>query len=199
MRSNKILLWTLCLAIPAVLSAQNTSKALKHVAKAEKHLAQGKLNKMLKAAKKARKNDPSLGESYALLGIYHYRNTDFENARSYFETSIEKDSNISVPRAYLGNLLFEEGEFDRALDEWSLSARLDPRNPEALASLALGFFQLGKKKEAVQLYRKALRWDKRYYDQEFLANFREGAGWGPKKLKAALALLEGVPAPRIRY
>jgi len=194
-----LILWAALAALPALLLAQGTSKALDHLAKAEKHLALGKLDKMLKQAEKARNIDPSLGESYALLGIYYYRNSDFEIARSFFETSIDKDPNISRPHAYLGNLLFEEGNSDRALDEWSLSARLDPQNPEALASLAIGFFRLGKKKEALQHYKKALRWDKRYYDEKHLADFRGGAGWGAKKLEAAVDLLKLIPAPRIRY
>lgn len=187
----------LCLSLPA--AAQNPERALDHLAKAKKHCALGKLEKMRKEAEKARTDDPSLGEAYALLGMYYYRTHDLDIAETFFKTSIEKDPNTALPRAYLGNLLYESGDEDEALDQWNLAVRLDSTNPEANASVALGFFLMGKQEEAIRYYREALRWDSRYQDVEFLADFNQGAAWGAKKLKAARELLLLVPPPRSPY
>ena len=188
------------LLIPPLFGdAKDTTKARKHLAKAAEHAARYKIKKMRKEAEKARKNDPSLGESYAYLGLYYYRKQEFEKAKKLFELSIKRNSSIALPRVYLGNVLYEVGEFDRALDQWNLASRLDDTDSEALSSLALGLYILGREKDAIQRYMQALQWDKRYHDPAFLGDFKKGAAWTPKRVKAVRPLLEKVPAPLFKY
>ena len=77
--------------------------------------------------------------------------------------------------------------------------RLDSKSPEALASYAVGLFVIGKTTEAIQQYKKAMMYDRRYYEKEFLSDRKKGAAWGPKKIDAVAPMLEKVEKPKFPY
>jgi tetratricopeptide (TPR) repeat protein len=188
------------LAIVASLSgADDLEKARKHLRKAAEHAALFDDEKMLREAQSALAKAPGVGEAYAYMGLFYFRKGDYKSARDHFEACARRDAQFAMAQVYLGNLAYEEGEMEAALDYWSASARLDLTNPEAQASFALGLFVIGQQKEAVQYYVKAMQWDKRYYDKEFLADSKKGAAWSRKKVLEVLPLLALVPKPRFKY
>ena len=106
---------------------------------------------------------------------------------------------MGIAHIYLGNLFFDQGDSDRALDEWNVGARFEDTNPEALWSLALGLFLIGKTTEATQQYKKALVYDRRYYQPQFLGDHKKGAAWSRKKVEAVAPLLQKVEKPGFPY
>ena len=177
----------------------NTDKAKKELAKAEKQLVEGNFDKMYEAAKKAQSLDASLAASYAFSGLYLYRLEQSGPAEQEFQKALTRDTNMGMAHIYLGNLFFDRGDSDRALDEWNVGARLEDSNPEALSSLALGLFLIGKTTEATQQYKKALMYDRRYYQPQFLGDRKKGAAWSKKKIDAVAPLLQKVEKPGFPY
>ena len=150
---------------------------------------------MKKQAERAREFDPSNAASYAFLGAYEFRIRRLDMAERLLQEFIERDPNLGMARTYLGNVLFERGDRDRALDQWTVGARLDPIDPEALSSLAVGLMTIDQVPEAKRLYEKALLRDRRYYDPAFLANRKKGAAWGSEKVDTLRPLIQIVPKP----
>jgi tetratricopeptide (TPR) repeat protein len=191
----------LLLAVTTLLASdpKATMKAKNKLQDAVKAASNNNFEKMYDLAREAESLDATLAEPYAYSGLYLYRTGDSASAEKDFQKALTLDPNLSMPRVYLGNILFERGDSDRALDEWFAGLRLDSKSPEALASYAVGLFVLGKTTEAIQQYKKALMYDRRYYEKEFLSDRKKGAAWGQKKGDAVAPLLEKVEKPKFPY
>ena len=174
-------------------------KARKRLRQARQHAARGEFEKMRQQAERARKSDPTNAESYAFLGSYELRMRRLDQAEQLLQSSIERDPNLGIARTYLGNVFFERGDRDRALDEWTVGARLDPTDPEALCSLAVGLLTIDQVSEAKRNYEKALLRDRRYYDPEFLVDRKKGAAWGEAKADILKPLMQTVRKPAYPY
>lgn len=179
--------------------SKSTAKAKKEIQKALKYSVENKFEKMLESARKAKTLDPSLPMPYAYSGLYLYRMEQMTAAEVDFQKSLALDPNQALARIYLGSILFDRGNSERALDEWSVGVRLESKNPEALASMALALFLIGKNTEAIQHYKRALTYDRRYYDPPFLLDRKKGAAWSKKKVDAVLPLLQKVEKPKFPY
>ncbi len=188
-----------CSAAAFSADSKSTAKAKKELQNAIKSAGNNNFEKMYESAKKAQALDPRLAGPYAYSGLYLYRVGQFDAAEKEFQKCLTLDANFAMARAYLGNILFDRGESERALDEWNASVRLDSKSPEALASIAVGLFGIGKTTEAVQQYKKALMYDRRYYEPDFLLDRKKGAAWGRKKVDAAAPLLQKIEKPKFPY
>lgn len=191
----------LALAISLAPGATDKEKqrARKHFRKAEQAAARGQFDEMRQHADAARGFDPADARSYTMLGCFALRYRRFSRAQALLDEALTRDPNQPQARTCLGSVLFEQGERERALDEWSVGARLDPKNPEALASYAVGLLTIDRTAEAKRNYETALLRDRRYHDPEYLANRAKGAGWSEDKIDVLRPLIAAVPLPAYPY
>lgn len=200
MRTTLILISLLAIGCVASLAGETkTEKARKELNKAERYAVDNKFPQMLEAAKKAQALDPLLPGPFVYSAIYFYRSEQPAAAEQDLLKALARDPNLALAHIYLGNILFDRGESERALDEWNVGVRLDDRVPEGLSSLAVGLLAIGRTTDAMQHYRKALMYDRRYYDPPFLIDRKKGAAWSQKKVDAVTPLLAKLEKPGFPY
>ena len=56
----------------------------------------------------------------------------------------------------LANLLFERNDLSGAMTQWQTASRLDPKNPDAMAGMSIGYWKMGQKRQALDSYRQAV-------------------------------------------
>jgi len=105
----------------------------------------------------ARYRDPSAydleiaGLNYVLLG-------DYLNADKWLSKSVQMDSHNWESWYYLGRTKYNENRFNEAVTAFQQALKLSPKNIKAEDNLGLAYDGLGRKPEAEQAYRDAIRW-----------------------------------------
>lgn len=200
-RRFMLLFLTPILLLPGSAQAQKRKPwaARKELRRAALFMARCQFDKMRSAAVKARKLDDTQSDIEFYLGIYDYREARNEAAELHFAAALERDPNHGLAHVYLGNILYDRGERERALDEWNVGARLEPEEPEALAASAVGFLHVQNLDEARHRMRQALMRDRRYYQTSFLADIKKGAAWSQARVDAIRVVLEQMPPPTYPY
>lgn len=102
------------------------------------------------------------------------------------------DPYLASAHCGLGYVLYQQGQLESATDHWTLSTRLDPTSPHALAGLALSQFKQAQEQAAVRTYQKVLTYDRRYTNSTFLESDK-GPKWSGQLLQDFVALLARVP------
>lgn len=81
-----------------------------------------------------------------------------KEARRRFEAALALDSGCSLARFELGNLLLEEGETARAVEEWKTLARNSPRNAGLVfEKLERAYYEMGRFVEVIRFYEELLK------------------------------------------
>ena len=131
-------------------------------------------------AKKLEKQSPL---TLYYIGYFHSRQGQSDEARLCFARAEEVDSYCCFPNRledvqvletakainpdgarapyYLGCLYYDKRQYDLAIENWELSARLDPSFPTVWRNLALARFnKQGRQQEAVEYMERAFQLDK---------------------------------------
>jgi tetratricopeptide (TPR) repeat protein len=162
---------------------------------------QGKFNKAIKTFRRALEIDPgftdaSVGLSIILndLGKYEDGQKVFEEAQTVLAKSRKKgdpymDEKLSVKHDELGELYFQYGRFDEALEQYLRALKLSTRKAEITMKVVECFVQKGDEERAI----KELRLVIREYPKFIQARLRLGVlYYHAKKVLEAVEHWEGV-------
>lgn len=193
------LLWTgLAARAGSDDAAKKKDRAQSHLIRAQRFAADYKMDKAAGEARKALEDDPGLAEAHVYLGLQPLHAGDFKEAEPEFRKALDLDPYQAAAHCYLGYVLYQKGQLEDATDQWTLSIRLDSTSPQAYAGLALSQFKHGRKEEAARTYEKALQYDRRFSDPQFLASDK-GPNWTGQLLVDAKQLLPLVHVPKFPY
>jgi eukaryotic-like serine/threonine-protein kinase len=123
----------------------------------------------LKAAsvylERARELAPEEKGPVTLLGFYHFARGDLNEAKQEFGRALELSSDPHS-RQRLGLVHYYTGEFQTALEQWSLVLAAEPDRPGAHADVGDALRQLHRDREARERYREAVA----LYDETIAAS-----------------------------
>ena len=114
-----------------------------------------KLNEAIAELSLAASTDPKLGEAHSLLGVAYHRKGLPELARKSFEAALKLNKKDPQVLNNLGYLLYDQGDYKRALEPLKKAASLAPNDTRILNNLALTQSQLGKFDDAYKNFAKA--------------------------------------------
>jgi tetratricopeptide (TPR) repeat protein len=175
-------------------AAKKKERAHSHLIEARRLAADYKIDKAADKARDALKDDPNLPEAHVYIGLERFRANDLKEAEAEFKRALDLDPYQAAAHCYLGYVLYQQGQFDAAADQWNLSTRLDSTSPQAFAGLALSQFKLGQEEQALKTYEKALMYDRRFADPQFLESDK-GPKWSGQLLQDVRQLLAKVSKP----
>ncbi len=116
-----------------------------------------------KAFKKAVKTSPNDAYALSALGaLFVDLANDLEVARSLFQKSVEIDPTNSLYRQRLGRLLFNLGDFDGAEHHLTMAMEYGSRAPEVHFHLGRVAEEAGRREEALNHFKAALKQDPAY-------------------------------------
>lgn len=95
-----------------------------------------------------------------ILGETYLKIEDFQNAKQYFFETISKTKDELLQlkcRYHIGSILFDEGEFERAKDEFEAIIEKDDSSSDAHYGLGLVLEQQGQLAKARSEWRRALK------------------------------------------
>jgi serine/threonine protein kinase/tetratricopeptide (TPR) repeat protein len=117
----------------------------------------------MEAARKAIEIDPTLAEAHSALGfavVCH--DFDWAAAEAHHLRAIELNPNYATAHHWYSFQFQMEGRFDKALDEISRAARLDPLSPSIQQGLAWLHYQSRRYEESLAAHRKLLEAEPRF-------------------------------------
>jgi len=143
-------------AIVLTVAASNVAgQGLKPIANPElapaaQLIRQGDSKKARELLKKAVKKNKTDGEAWYYLGIAHLQLNDFKKASDAFKKAIEARPDLA-PMAHAGYAyaLVLRNELDKAVISANTALNLDPKNIEALYTLAIVDLRRGARLEAI--------------------------------------------------
>ena len=122
--------------------------------------AAGAYNKMLT-------HDPDNVDAHINLGILHSLEGAHEEALGHFEEA--RDAKASAPveiiDCNIGNLYLSNGDFDRAIENYTQAAGKNPGYIKPRLMLAAIYEYTGKRKHAIRQYEEILKIVKKYQEQ----------------------------------
>jgi len=125
--------------------------------------SQGRVEDALAELKRARELDPLSLIINSLLGFALDTVGKSDEAIEQLRKTIEIDPTFPYVHDMLGNVLEHKGHIEEAVLEYEKSARLSAMDPGTLASLARGYFLVGRKAEAQRLWDKLKSLSERQY------------------------------------
>jgi TolB-like protein/Tfp pilus assembly protein PilF len=125
--------------------------------------SQGRFDEGLAELKRAQELDPLSLIINSLLGFALDTVGKSDQAIAQLRKTIEIDPNFWIAHWYLGNVLEHRGQLKEAIVEYEKSNALQPDDPYSIAGLARGYFLVGRKSEAEQLWDKLKSLSERQY------------------------------------
>jgi Flp pilus assembly protein TadD len=104
----------------------------------------------------AQYRDPSAYE-LEVVGLDYVLLNDYMNADKWLSKSVQIDSHNWESWYYLGRTKYNENRFEEAVNAFQKVLDLSPKNVKAEDNLGLSYAGLGRKQEAEQAYRTAIR------------------------------------------
>jgi tetratricopeptide (TPR) repeat protein len=126
--------------------------------------------------------DPSKGLPYLLkyhtmrpddqaavmaLGAAYFRDKDFDSAKLWLQRAADFPATAAEADYYLGRILRQENESEKALAEVTKSDQLKPNQPEVLAEMGLVYMQMHDLDKAQHELDRALQLDPNSYSANF--------------------------------
>ena len=125
--------------------------------------SQGRADDALAELKRAQELDPLSLIINSLLGFAFDTAGKSDEAIAQLRKTIEIDPNFWIAHSYFGNVLEHKGQLKEAIVEYEKSNALQPDDPYSIADLARGYFLVGRKSEAEQLWDKLQSLSERQY------------------------------------
>jgi Flp pilus assembly protein TadD len=104
----------------------------------------------------AKYRDPSAYD-LEVVGLNYVLLNDYIDADKWLSKSVQKDSHNWESWYYLGRTKYNENRFEEAVNAFQRTLDLSPKNVKAEDNLGLSYDGLGRKQEAEQAYRNAIR------------------------------------------
>jgi tetratricopeptide (TPR) repeat protein len=107
---------------------------------------------------------PNLAEAYSNLGLARYYQKKFDVAETAFRTALSLNTELFVPKVFLGDIYVGRGKYAEALPFAEQAVKEQPRENAARRLLATVWLGLGRQDQAVDQYQKVLEQDPRDED-----------------------------------
>ena len=112
----------------------------------------------------AKYRDPSAYD-LEVVGLNYVLLNDYLDADKWLSKSVQMDAHNWETWYYLGRTKYNENRFEEAVNAFQQSLRLSPKNVKAEDNLGLSYDGLGRRQEAEQAYRNAIRWQSELLQQ----------------------------------
>ncbi|HEY5945536.1 MAG TPA: tetratricopeptide repeat protein [Kofleriaceae bacterium] len=122
------------------------------VARGSELLKQGKLDDAQKAFRAALLLDGENARVLALLGLTHFRASQFAQARPIYEELVERAPTDASHRLNLGLVYLKLGDSEKAIGSLEASRALDPSQGRAVSYLGLAYARAGRYAEAYRSF-----------------------------------------------
>lgn len=173
-------------------ASKKKDKAYQHLMEARRLAADYKIDRAADKARDALKDDPTLAEAHVYLGLQRFRANDLKGAQAEFSTSLEMDPYQPAAHCQLAYVLYQQGQLEDATDHWTLAFKLDSTSPQIIAGVSLSQFKHGQQDDALKTFEKALMYDRRFANPQFLSG-DSGPKWSGPLLQDFQELLAKVP------
>lgn len=87
----------------------------------------------------------------------------YKNLETLWRDTLSKNPKSWMAHTHLGTILYERGEYEKAIEHHKMCITINPRYDGAYNSLGRVYHKLGMTDEAIQEYKNALRTNPRYY------------------------------------
>lgn len=122
------------------------------VARGSELLKQGKLDEAQTAFRAALLLDSENPRVLALLGLAHFRASQFQQAQPIYEELVERAPTDASHRLNLGLVYLKLGDSDKAIGALEASRALDPSQGRAVSYLGLAYARAGRYAEAYRSF-----------------------------------------------
>lgn len=113
----------------------------------------------------AKYRDPSAYD-LEIVGLNYVLLSDYMDADKWLSKSVQLDSHNWESWYYLGRTKYNENRFNEAVNAFQQALSLSPKNIKAEDNLGLSYDGLGRKQEAEQAYRNAIRWQSQLLQED---------------------------------
>ena len=113
--------------------------------------AQQEVDELAQRAEDARRH----GETLLAAELNQKISLRFSSVRLAYDVFLRKHSKHALARIAFGNFLFQIGEEEEAVKQWTRATRIDPKNPDPWNDLAHYYQHRGPIKKAFRNYTKA--------------------------------------------
>ncbi len=132
---------------------------------------------------KENRSSPELHNNYGLALFYLDR---FDEALEEFKKAIEINNSFALPYSNIGLIYLNREEYDRAEEFFLKALNIDPKNPETHYNIAVTYYRMGKKKDALKHYEDFMS----LCGQDY-GNLKESVRKIISQIKDSLQLAEG--------
>jgi Flp pilus assembly protein TadD/uncharacterized protein (AIM24 family) len=115
-------------------------------------LKQGRTDQAQRAFRSALDLEPDNPRVLALLGLSHFRASEFAEARPIYEQLVERSPTDASHRLNLGLVYLKLNDADRAIAALEASRALDPSQGRAVSYLGLAYARAGRYAEAYRAF-----------------------------------------------
>ncbi len=91
------------------------------------------------------------------------RNTDWKNEETLWFATVKTSPSGSTIHNNLGNVYFQKGNYDKAIEEFGMAIKINPAYGDAYHNLGNTYYHIQRMPEAAENYRKALEFNPRLW------------------------------------
>lgn len=102
------------------------------------------------------KENHSFAELHNNYGLALFYLDRFDEALEEFKKAIEIDNSFALPYSNMGLIYLNREEYDRAEEFFLKALEIDSKNPETHYNIAVTYYRMGKKKDALKHYESFL-------------------------------------------
>jgi len=102
-------------------------------------------------------DDNATGAHQHLAGLYLNHKLDFDRAQKEFQKALAQGPNHVPTLIQYGNLLYNQGKYNAAAEQFEIAIHVKPNDPTANYYLALMYENAGKKILAISQWKKFLQ------------------------------------------
>lgn len=146
------------------LTPEEVVEKSKELKDADRHMNLGRVMVERRLFAQARKEfeaaaelEPDRAEAFIELGAVLIKEGEYDAALEQFMKGLELDPESADAHAGVGQIFFHKGQLDDAIDEIEWALEIHPRDPEIYYQLGVAYEKKGDKKEALRLYKRALK------------------------------------------
>lgn len=146
------------------LTPEEVVEKSKELKDADRHMNLGRVMVERRLFAQARKEfeaaaelEPDRAEAFIELGAVLIKEGEYDDALEQFMKGLELDPESADAHAGVGQIFFHKGQLDDAIDEIEWALEIHPRDPEIYYQLGVAYEKKGDKKEALRLYKRALK------------------------------------------
>lgn len=146
------------------LTPEEVVEKSKELKDADRHMNLGRVMVERRLFAQARKEfeaaaelEPDRAEAFIELGAVLIKEGEYDAALEQFTKGLELDPESADAHAGVGQIFFHKGQLDDAIDEIEWALEIHPRDPEIYYQLGVAYEKKGDKKEALRLYKRALK------------------------------------------